>query len=125
MNSDFTIALKTNDVKVHKIDHDQDWNVTLADTGELTMTGGRIARAAEKYLGNAENFAVTYGDGVTDANLADEFQFHLKNKNRNGLALIRRRGLANLGKRSRVEFAEKPEFSDNWINGGSFFKGSF
>ena len=53
MNSDFTIALKTNDVKVHKIDHEQDWTVTLADTGALTMTGARVARAAEKYLGNA------------------------------------------------------------------------
>ena len=70
MNSDFTVALKTNDVKVHKIDHDEDWHVTLADTGALTMTGARVARAAAKYLGNAQHFAVTYGDGLTDADLA-------------------------------------------------------
>src|SRR3974377_870518 len=69
MNSDFTIELKTNNVKVHKIDHEQDWRVPLADTGALTMTGARVARAANKYLGNAEHFAVTYGAGVTDAHL--------------------------------------------------------
>lgn len=124
MNSDFTIALKTNDVKVHKIDHEQDWTVTLADTGELTMTGGRIARAAEKYLGNAQNFAVTYGDGVTDANLADEFQFHLKNEKIGtvlGVNPPSRFGEFKLANDQVVEFAEKPEFTDNWINGGFFF----
>ena len=84
MNSDFTIELKTNDIKVHKIDHEQDWTVTLADTGALTMTGARVARAAAKYLGDAQHFAVTYGDGVTDANLAAEFEFHLaEGKDRN------------------------------------------
>ena len=57
MNSDFTIGLNTNDLKVHKIDHQQDWSVTLADTGALTMTGARVARAAAKYLGNAQYFA--------------------------------------------------------------------
>ena len=77
MNSDFTIELKTNDIKVHKIDHEQDWTVTLADTGELAMTGARVARAAAKYLGNAQHLAVTYGDGVTDADLAAELEFHL------------------------------------------------
>jgi len=45
------------------IDHDQDWKVSLAYTGEMTMTGARVARAAEKYLGSCEHFAVTYGDG--------------------------------------------------------------
>jgi len=78
MNSDFTVELNTNSITVHKIEHGLDWTVTLADTGALTMTGARVARAATKYLGDAEHFAVTYGDGVTDANLADEFQFHLE-----------------------------------------------
>ena len=77
MNSDFTIELKTNDIEVHKIDHEQDWTVTLADTGALTMTGGRVARGVAKYLGDAAHFAVTYGDGLTDANLAGELEFHL------------------------------------------------
>src|ERR1700733_2995011 len=77
MNSDFTIDLKTNDIEVHKIDHEQDWAVTLADTGAVTMTGARVARAAAKYLGTASHFAVTYGDGLTDANLAAELEFHV------------------------------------------------
>jgi glucose-1-phosphate cytidylyltransferase len=124
LNSDFTIELRTNDLKVHKIDHDEDWNVTLADTGALTMTGARIARAAEKYLGAAEQFAVTYGDGVTDANLADEFHFHLAHGKIGtvlGVNPPSRFGELKLVQNEVVEFAEKPEFTDNWINGGYFF----
>jgi glucose-1-phosphate cytidylyltransferase len=124
MNSDFTIELKTNDIAVHKIDHEQDWTVTLADTGALTMTGARVARAAGKYLGDASHFAVTYGDGVTDANLAQEFEFHL-NEDRIGTVLgvnpPSRFGELILDRDQVIEFAEKPEFTDNWINGGYFF----
>jgi glucose-1-phosphate cytidylyltransferase len=124
MNSDVTIELKTNDILVHKIDHEQDWTVTLADTGPLTMTGARVARAAAKYLGNASHFAVTYGDGVTDADLASEFQFHL-NEGRIGTVLgvnpPSRFGELILDRDQVIEFAEKPEFTDNWINGGYFF----
>ncbi len=124
MNSDFTIELKTNDIKVHKIDHEQDWTVTLADTGEFTMTGARVARAAAKYLCNAPHFAVTYGDGVTDADLAEELDFHLT-QGKIGTVLgvnpPSRFGELKLDHDEVVEFAEKPEFADNWINGGYFF----
>ncbi len=124
MNSDFTIGLKTNDVKVHKIDHEQDWQVTLADTGGLTMTGARVARAAAKYLGNAQHFAVTYGDGLTDANLGDELQFHLAHRKIGtvlGVNPPSRFGELKLDQDEVVDFAEKPAFMDNWINGGYFF----
>jgi glucose-1-phosphate cytidylyltransferase len=77
MHSDVTVDLKTNSVDVHSVDHSCDWKVTLAYTGEMTMTGGRIARAAERYLGNAKHYAVTYGDGLTNADLGAEFDFHL------------------------------------------------
>jgi glucose-1-phosphate cytidylyltransferase len=124
MNSDFTIELKTNAVKVHKIDHEQDWVVTLADTGESAMTGARVARAAAKYLGKAPHFAVTYGDGVTDADLAAELQFHIA-EGRIGTVLgvnpPSRFGELKLEHDQVVEFSEKPEFADNWINGGYFF----
>ena len=124
LNSDFTIELKTNDIKVHKIDHEQDWTVTLADTGELAMTGARVARAAAKYLGNAQHLAVTYGDGVTDADLAAELEFHLA-QGRIGTVLgvnpPSRFGELKLHHDEVVEFAEKPEFAENWINGGYFF----
>ncbi len=124
MNSDFTIELKTNDIKVQKIDHAQDWTVTLADTGALTMTGSRVALAAEKFLGPAEHFAVTYGDGITDADLAAEFQFHLA-QGKIGTVLgvnpPSRFGELKLDRDQVVEFAEKPDFADNWISGGYFF----
>lgn len=124
MNSDFTVELKSNNLTVHSVDHDQDWKVTLAFTGELTMTGGRVARAAERYLGDAEHFAVTYGDGVTDANLSDEFKFHLSH-DRLGTVLgvnpPSRFGELKLNGNDVERFEEKPEFGDNWINGGYFF----
>jgi glucose-1-phosphate cytidylyltransferase len=124
MNSDFTIKLKTNDIEVHKIDHEQDWTVTLAYTGELTMTGARVARAAANYLGDAQHFAVTYGDGVTDADLAAELEFHLI-EGRIGTVLgvnpPSRFGELKLDRDQVMEFAEKPDFVDNWINGGYFF----
>ena len=123
MNSDFTVELKTNALTVHSIDHDQDWDVTLAYTGELTMTGARVARAAAKYLGNARAFAVTYGDGVTDANLGDEYLFHL-DQGRLGTVLgvnpPSRFGELRVEGAKVEEFSEKPEFVENWINGGYF-----
>jgi glucose-1-phosphate cytidylyltransferase len=124
MNSDFTVELKSNNVKVHSVDHDQDWEVTLAYTGELTMTGARVARAAAKYLGNASHFAVTYGDGVTDADLSDEYRFHLEGKNLGtvlGVNPPSRFGELKVEGNQVEEFSEKPEFVDNWINGGYFF----
>ena len=124
MASDFTVDLKSNDVTVHSIDHDQDWVVTLADTGELTMTGARIARAASKYLAEAENFAVTYGDGLTDADLGREFAFHLE-RGQIGTVLgahpPSRFGELQLQHDQVKAFEEKPEFTDSWINGGYFF----
>ncbi len=124
MNSDFTIDVKTNQVTVHSIDHEQRWSVTVADTGVPTMTGARIARAAEKYLGDAPNFAVTYGDGLTDADLAAELAFHVGH---GGVGTVlgvnppSRFGELKLAGDRVVEFEEKPEFRDKWINGGYFF----
>lgn len=124
LSSDFTVELKTNALTVHSIDHDQDWSVTLADTGELTMTGARVARAAARYLGNAPTFAVTYGDGLTDANLAQELDFHVA-EGRLGTVLgvnpPSRFGELRVSGSSVEEFAEKPDFADSWINGGYFF----
>jgi glucose-1-phosphate cytidylyltransferase len=124
LNSDFTVDLKTNRLDVHSIDHDQDWQVTLADTGELAMTGARVARAAAKYLGGAETFAVTYGDGVTDANLAEELRFHQAER-RFGTVLgvnpPSRFGELKVDGPHVDEFSEKPDFAENWINGGYFF----
>ncbi|HOA73897.1 MAG TPA: glucose-1-phosphate cytidylyltransferase [Phycisphaerae bacterium] len=124
MNSDFSVELKTNGVEVHSIDHDQDWRVTLAYTGEMTMTGARVARAAERYLNGADHFAVTYGDGLTDADLLDELEAHLSSEKIGtvlGVNPPSRFGQIKTDGCEVLSFEEKPEFTDEWINGGYFF----
>lgn len=124
LNSDFTIDLKSNNLTVHSIDHDEDWEVTVAYTGEHSMTGARIAIAAEKYLGNAEHAAVTYGDGLANVNLRKEYEFHLQH-NKIGTVLgvnpPSRFGELVLEEDEVIGFSEKPEFKEKWINGGFFF----
>jgi glucose-1-phosphate cytidylyltransferase len=123
-HSDLKIDLRTHDVAVLSTAHTDEWEVILVDTGEEAMTGARVARAAARYLETAQNFAVTYGDGVTDANLEDEFRFHLAHgkigtilginpPSRFGELMIEGTGVA--------EFKEKPTFYEAWINGGYFF----
>ncbi len=124
MNSDFTVDLRKNEVQVHSVDHDDDWEVTVAYTGEETMTGARVARAASRYLGDAESFAVTYGDGLTDANLLEEYTFHLSHGAVGtvmGVNPPSRFGEFKLDGNRVVEFSEKPAFLEKWINGGYFF----
>jgi glucose-1-phosphate cytidylyltransferase len=124
MNSDVTVELKTNSLEVHSVDHSCDWSVTLAYTGELTMTGGRIARAAARYLGDAPHFAVTYGDGLTDADLAAQFDYHVSHGKIGtvlGVNPPSRFGEFRMEGDALVEFVEKPELQTAWINGGYFF----
>lgn len=124
LNSDFTVDLKSNHMTLHSSHHDEDWEVTVAFTGEESMTGARVAIAAEKYLGDAPHAAVTYGDGLTNANLAQEFQFHLAHGKLGtvlGVNPPSRFGEIRLNGDNVTEFAEKPEFTENWINGGFFF----
>lgn len=124
MNSDFTVELATNTLTTHTIDHTDDWSVTLAETGQESMTGARVARAASKYLGGARVFAVTYGDGVTDANLSEEFAFHTAHKRLGTILGVNppsRFGELKLDGDKVAEFEEKPEFDEKWINGGFFF----
>src|SRR4029077_15887466 len=86
--------------------------------------GARVSRAATKYLGDARQFAVTYGDGVTDANLAEEYHFHLDQKRLGtvlGVNPPSRFGELKVELTKGQEFSEKPEFVDSWINGGYFF----
>ena len=124
MHSDVTVDLKTNSLDVHSVDHSCDWKVTLAYTGELTMTGGRIAQAAARYLGDAKHFAVTYGDGLTSADLAAELDFHLSRGKLGtvlGINPPSRFGEFRMEGDELKEFVEKPELHSAWINGGYFF----
>jgi glucose-1-phosphate cytidylyltransferase len=124
MHSDVTVDLRTNSVDVHSVDHSCDWKVTLAYTGELTMTGGRIARAARRYLGDAKHFAITYGDGLTNVDLRAELDFHVTHGKIGtvlGINPPSRFGEFRMEEGKLVEFVEKPEVHSAWINGGYFF----
>jgi glucose-1-phosphate cytidylyltransferase len=124
LNSDFSVNLKTNDTLVHSIDHNEDWDVTVTYTGETNMTGSRIKQAISKYLGDASHFAVTYGDGLCNADLEQEFAFHQAHgKIGTVLGVNAQSRFGELVvEGTRVQrFAEKPEFSQNFINGGFFF----
>ena len=100
------------------------WQVDLADTGLNTMTGARVARAAAMYLGNAQTFAVTYGDGLTNADLATELAFHLEHGKVGtvlGVNPPSRFGELRIEGDDVLAFDEKPAFNDRWINAGYFF----
>jgi glucose-1-phosphate cytidylyltransferase len=118
--SDVTFDLKNNKMEVHHNDSEP-WKVTLVDTGENTMTGGRIKRV-KKYIGN-EDFCLTYGDGLADINLTELLSFHKSHK---GLATLTatqppgRFGALNLENGLIKSFKEKPIGDGNWINGGFF-----
>lgn len=124
LSQDIRIDLATSEVTYLRDDGKLDWVVTLAETGERTMTGGRVARATQRYLGDAEHFAVTYGDGLTDADLAAEFAFHLDHGHAGtvlGVNPPSRFGELRLTGTEVSEFREKPDLRGSWINGGYFF----
>ncbi len=124
MNSDFTVGLRTHEVRYHESHHNENWEVTVAYTGEFTLTGGRIARAARQYLGDAPHFAVTYGDGLCNADLRSEFDFHQSHGAIGtvlGVSPPSRFGELKMNGTQAVEFSEKPELSGSWISGGFFF----
>ena len=77
--SDVTFNLQDNSVEVHKDDAVEPWNITLVDTGDNSMTGGRLGRVAE-YVKNEEAFCFTYGDGLSDVNIGDTIKFHQNHK---------------------------------------------
>lgn len=124
MHSDFTVDLSTNALTVHSIHHEEDWEVTVAFTGEMTMTGGRLFKAAAKYLGNAPHAAVTYGDGLTDVNFREEFAFHQAHGKIGTILGVNppsRFGELKVNGNEVTQFSEKPEFLEKRINGGFFF----
>ena len=118
--SDVTIDLSTNEIKVHN-NTSEPWKVTLLDTGLDTMTGGRIKRASEFI--EDKPFLLTYGDGVSDINLENLVSFHKTHGKYITMTAIQPEGRfgALETKGDRVEsFLEKPRGDGNWINGGFF-----
>lgn len=118
---DLTIDLKENKATVHS-SKSEPWTITLIDTGLETLTGGRIKRI-EPYINN-ETFMLTYGDGVSDVNVKELYEFHKKNNKYATLTSVQpsgRFGALALNKKSNVTaFQEKPKGDGAWINGGFF-----
>ena len=120
--SDVTFDMKSNCMEVHH-NNVEPWKITLIDTGERTMTGGRIKRVKD-YIDNG-TFCLTYGDGVSDVNIANLVQFH---HDQNALATLTavqapgRFGAIRLEKNQTKisSFREKPQGDGAWINGGFF-----
>jgi glucose-1-phosphate cytidylyltransferase len=115
-----TVEIKSGDVKIHN-GEGEDWVVHLLNTGADTNTGGRVKRLAN-FIGN-EPFMLTYGDGVSNVNIPALIEFH---KNQGKFATITavrppaRFGQMVIEDQRVVQFKEKPQIGEGWINGGFF-----
>jgi glucose-1-phosphate cytidylyltransferase len=120
LNADFTVDLGSGCVTPHQLDV-VDWRVTLVNTGEASMTGGRVKRMSS-YIGN-EPFLLTYGDGVADIDLDALTAFHRSHGKLVTVSAVRpaaRFGELELDGAKVTHFKEKPQLQDGWINGGYF-----
>ena len=118
--SDVTFDMQENSMEVHR-KKAEPWKVTLIDTGESTMTGGRLKRVRD-YIGD-DDFCFTYGDGVGDVDIASLISFHKKEGRLATLTATQppgRFGSINLEGRRVDSFQEKPQGDGAWINGGFF-----
>jgi len=118
--SDVSFDMRKNKVKVIQ-NNSEPWEVTLVDTGEATMTGGRLKRVAA-YLGD-EDFCFTYGDGVSNVDVRALIKFHGQQKTLATLTAVQppgRFGALNLEEHKITSFQEKPSGDGGWINGGFF-----
>lgn len=118
--SDVTFDMRGNKIKIHQ-NNAEPWCVTLVETGEKTMTGGRLKRVAS-YLGD-DNFCFTYGDGLGNVNIRALIEYH---QNQNTLATLTavqtmgRFGALDIMGKKVIAFKEKPRGDHTWINGGFF-----
>lgn len=119
-DSDVTINVKNNTVKVHK-NNNEDWKITLIDTGENTLTGGRILRIKD-YVG--DTFMLTYGDGLANINIDHLIDFHKKNNKDATVTVVQpqgRFGVVDINSENLItQFSEKLKGDGSWINGGFF-----
>ena len=121
-SADLTVDLAGNTTQIHR-NGVEPWKVTLVETGENTMTGGRLKRVKD-YVGNS-TFCLTYGDGVSDVNIRDLIDFHRRQKTLATLTAAQppgRFGAFTLAQNQNkiTQFAEKPEGDGAWVNSGFF-----
>lgn len=117
--SDVTIDLRNNERIIHS-HQAEPWRVTLIDTGEHSMTGGRLKRVRDYLDGD---FCFTYGDGVGNVDITAEIQYHKAQKKLVTVTAVRppgRFGVLNLDGNNVKNFSEKPDGDGDWINGGFF-----
>jgi glucose-1-phosphate cytidylyltransferase len=117
--SDVTFDMQANTMEVHQ-KHAEPWRVTLVDTGEMTQTGGRIARVREHIDGT---FCMTYGDGVSNVDIAALVAFHRQQKTEATVTAIQpagRFGAIEIDGARVTSFLEKPHGDGRWISGGFF-----
>jgi len=119
--SDVTIDMRAGTTQVHR-NTAEDWRISLVDTGDETMTGGRLKRAMQ-YLGEDEDFCLTYGDGVGDVDIGASIDFHRRHGKRATVTAVQpsgRFGQLALEDDQVTSFMEKPQDEGGWINGGFF-----
>ena len=121
-SADVTIDIQGNRIEMHK-NTSEPWRVTLVETGEATMTGGRLKRVMP-YVGNEEMFCFTYGDGVADINIRDLLEFHRRHGKAVTVTATQPRGkfgALEIGEDGQIaDFTEKPRGDGRWVNGGFF-----
>ena len=120
INSDFTVSMSDGSIEFHN-SSSLDWKVTLVDTGLNTMTGGRVKRLKDHI--NDETFMLTYGDGVSDVDVGEVLKFHKQHGQMVTVTTVRpsaRFGELDIKEDTVNSFAEKPQTSKGWINGGYF-----
>ena len=119
--SDVTFNLKSNELVVHS-DRSESWTVTLVDTGENSMTGGRLL-AVKEYLKDEDIFCLSYGDGVSDIDIKKTIEFHKNHKKKATISAVYppgRFGALEIDNGVVSSFIEKPEGDGGMINGGFF-----
>ncbi len=119
--SDVTFDMANNRMEVHS-QHAEPWKVTVVDTGDHTMTGGRIKRIAP-FIADDEAFCLTYGDGLSDVDVGASIAFHREHGKLATLATVQppgRFGTLVLDGTTVSSFQEKPQGDGAWINGGFF-----
>jgi glucose-1-phosphate cytidylyltransferase len=120
-HSDVTIDAKKNSVTYHQ-SNVEPWRITLVDTGETTLTGGRLKRV-RNYLDPAEPFCFTYGDGLSDVDIAGSIAFHKSHGKKATVTAVRppgRYGALEIEGSTVKSFVEKPPGDNAYINGGFF-----
>ena len=120
LNSDFSVDLSSGEIKTHQ-ESKLDWKITLIDTGQNTMTGGRL-KLMKNYIDN-EPFFLTYGDGLCDVNLNKLLSFHKSHGKLVTITAVHpgaRFGELLIDNNKVKKFQEKPQTQKGWINGGYF-----